>query len=319
MYKIAFISICLFILMSCEDDNKIEQEIAQIDVQINVERVDLAFANASPRDLPKLKQTFPFIFSPQTPDSLWIQQMNDTLQQQLWTEVKREFQDFQSVHNDIKRLFQHLKFYDDTFTEPRIITVTSFVDYRNKVFVSDTIDVIALDTYLGTEHKFYADIPKYVTQNMNKSNIVTDLADAYSEKYIFQSQRKTLLDEMIYFGKKLYFKDVMIPFRSDAEKMEYTPEQLDWAIANESQIWTYFIEREMLYSSDNSLPSRFIADAPFSKFYLELDNESPGRLGQYIGWQIVRAYMENNEVSFLEMLEKEADEIFTKSKFKPRK
>jgi uncharacterized protein YjaZ len=145
------------------------------------------------------------------------------------------------------------------------------------------------------------------------------LATDYAQKYIFQSQRKTLLDEMIYFGKELYFKDMMIPFKTDAEKIGYTQDQLDWAISNESYIWRYFIEKELLYSTDSSLPNRFVAPAPFTKFYLELDSESPGRLGQYIGWQIVRSYMDQNNIEFMDMLQKDAIEIFNEAKFKPRK
>ena len=67
------------------------------------------------------------------------------------------------------------------------------------------------------------------------------------------------------------------------------------------------------------MPSRFIADAPYSKFYLELDNESPGRLGQYIGWQIVRAYANTTNENVLSILEQEPEEIFNKAKFKPKK
>jgi uncharacterized protein YjaZ len=124
---------------------------------------------------------------------------------------------------------------------------------------------------------------------------------------------------MIYFGKQLYFKDRMIPFETDAEKIGYTQEQLDWAISNESYIWRYFIEKELLYSTDNSLPSRFMNPAPFTKFYLELDSESPGRLGQYIGWQIVRSYMEHNDVELMDMLQMDTKDIFDNAKFKPRK
>lgn len=319
MKKIGSIIVILMVFFSCKKESQLEQQIAKIDVEVNVERFDLAFAHATPNDLPKLKGAFPFLFSSRIPDSLWILQMKDTLQQQLEAEVERTFANFNDVQHDIHSLFQHLKYYDKLFTPPRLITVTSNVDYRNKTIVTDTIDIIALDTYLGSEHEFYADIPRYITQNMNRSHIVSDLAGNYASTYMFQSQRKTLLDEMIYFGKQLYFKDVMIPFKSDAEKIGYTKEQLDWALANESQIWSYFIEREMLYSTDNSLPGRFILDAPFSKFYLELDNESPGRLGQYIGWQIVRAYMQKNDVSLMDMLQKDAVEIFNNSKFKPRK
>ena len=80
------------------------------------------------------------------------------------------------------------------------------------------------------------------------------------------------------------------------------------------------MERELLYSTDSKLPGRFINPAPFSKFFLEgIDAASPGRLGQYIGWQIVRAYMLNNEVSLRDMLIMSTEDIFNNSKFKPRK
>ena len=39
---------------------------------------------------------------------------------------------------------------------------------------------------------------------------------------------------------------------------------------------------------------RFIKPLLFSKFYLEIDNQT-GRVGQWLGWQIVRSYMENHE------------------------
>ncbi len=319
MERISLVLVFMVIFFSCKKEDQIEKEISKIDVDFKVERFDMAFANTSEKDLPKLMETFPFFFPQRIPDSTWVKIMNDTLQRELNNEVEKAFSNFDDVHDDIYSLFQHLKHYDKTFSVPRVITVTSDVDYRNKTIVTDTIVIIALDTYLGSGHEFYEDIPRYLTQNMKKSQIVSDLAANYATNYIYQSQRKTLLDEMIYFGKQLYFKDRMIPFKSNAEKIGYTQEQLDWALANESQIWTYFIERELLYSTDNSLPGRFIVDAPFSKFYLELDNESPGRLGQYMGWQIVKSYMNNNDVLMKDMLQKEADEIFKNSKFKPRK
>lgn len=319
MKNIVFFISVLLLVISCKSEDPIEKEIGAIPVDVNVERFDLAFKNAQPEQLPKLKEAYPFMFSERIPDSVWVERMNDTLQQLLASEVEKTFNNFQNVEDDIEGLFQHLKYYDKTFKEPRIITVNSDVDYRNKTIVTDTIVIIALDTYLGANHEFYEGIPKYIIQNMDKSQVVCDLATNYSEKYIFQSQRKTLLDEMIYFGKQLYFKDNMIPFKTDAEKIGYTQAQLDWAMANESYIWQYFVERELLFSTDSSLPARFLAPAPFSKFYLELDNESPGRLGQYIGWQIVKAYMDNNDVSLMDMLQKDADDIFNNSKFKPRK
>ncbi|MEZ4801823.1 MAG: gliding motility lipoprotein GldB [Gelidibacter sp.] len=318
MKKIGFV-VALMVFLSCKNESQVEKEIAQIDVDFKIERFDLAFANTTIEGLPKLKETFPFFFPQTISDSVWELHLKDTLQRHLSSEVEKTFDNFTEVHNDIQSLFRHLKYFDKTFKVPRVITVTSNVDYRNKVIVTDTIDIIALDTYLGPSHEFYSDIPKYIAQNMDKSLIVSDLAASYASNYIFQSERKTLLDEMVYFGKELYFKDMVIPFKTDAEKIEYSPEQMEWAMANESEIWSYFIEKELLYSTDSSLPSRFITNAPFSKFYLELDSESPGRLGQYMGWQIVKSYMDNNDISMQDMLQKDADEIFKNSKFKPRK
>jgi uncharacterized protein YjaZ len=124
---------------------------------------------------------------------------------------------------------------------------------------------------------------------------------------------------MIYQGKQLYLKDLFLPNYSDAEKMGYTPEQITWCQENESYMWRYFIEKEMLYSDDQKLITRFINPAPFSKFYLEIDNESPGQVGAWIGWQMVRSYMENNEVPVPDLLKTDAKEIFLKSKYKPKK
>ena len=319
MKNVGFLIVLMLFFNACKEENQIESEISKIDVDVNIERFDLAFAAAKPSDLPKLKATYPFLFSERINDSIWIERINDSLQQELSNEVKKTFVKFDDVQEGIVSLFQHLKYYDKAFKVPRVITVTSDVDYRNKTIVTDTIVLISLDTYLGPDHHFYEGIQRFLTLKMKRSQIVSDLAANYSEKYIFQAKPKTLLDDMIYYGKELYFKDKMIPSVSDAEKIGYTQEQYDWAQENESEVWRYFIERELLFSTDNSLAGRFIADAPFSKFYLELDAESPDRIGQYIGWQIVRSYMKNNEVGFLDMLRMNADEIFNNSKFKPRK
>ena len=312
----------ILIVLSCKKNSELENNIAKINADISVERFDRLFADATLQDLSNLKKEYPFMFPEKYPDSFWIAKKDDTLQVQLFNEVDKAFHAFNDVEIEMESLFNHLKYYFPEFNLPRVITVTNGVDYRNRVVVTDTIDVIALDNYLGENHEFYVygNIPKYVRANLKKEQLVVDIASAYAKKYTYQSQKRTLLDEMIYSGKLLYFKDVIIPFKTEAERIGYTQEQLDWAIANESYIWRYFVERELLFSTDSKLPGRFINPAPFTKFYLEeIDADSPGRLGQYIGWQIVRAYMQQNDVSLKEMLIKPTQEIFNKTKFKPRK
>ena len=107
--------------------------------------------------------------------------------------------------------------------------------------------------------------------------------------------------------------------KKNHEKIGYTIDQYQWAEANEFYIWQYFVEKELLYDTDKKLVSRFISPAPFSRFNLELDSESPGRVGQYIGWQIVKSYIKNNPTSLSKMLQMDALEIFKNAKFKPKK
>lgn len=313
------IFLCFILFQGCKTDDKVAAEIEKIDVDFTVERFDRIFADAMPEDLGNLKNTFPFLFSKRIPDSVWVNRMNDTLQKQLLTAVDNQFNDFKSTKSALSGLFQHLKYYDKGFNTPRVITLTNDVDYRYPVVVTDTLVLIALDNYLGSDHEFYGNIQSYITATMIEGQIVVDVAEEYAKRNIFPNQKRNFLEEMIYFGKALYFKDKVIPFKTDAEKIGYSQSQLDFAKVNEEMIWTHFVEKEMLFDNDNALVSRFIAEAPFSKFYLDIDNQTPGRLGQYNGWQIVRAYMKNNDVDFMEMMETDPTEIFNKSNYKPAK
>ena len=308
--------ICVF---SCQNSSKVEKEISEIKLDLTIERFDKLFATSAPSDLPSLKQNYPFLFSKRYADSVWIQRMSDPIQKLQNRAVDSVFEDFTRIESEIFNFYQHLKYYNKALKIPRLITVLSDVDYRNKVFVTDTIVLIALDTYLGADHEFYGSFYDYIKQNLNKDQIVSDLAAAYAEQLIYQPKRATFLEEMIYFGKQLYLKDLLIPFKDHNEKIGYSSAQYEWAEDNEFYIWQYFVEKELLYETDRKLLSRFIIAAPFSRFNLELDSESPGRLGQYIGWQIVKSYMQNNETPLLQMLQMEATEIFNNAKFKPKK
>ena len=81
----------------------------------------------------------------------------------------------------------------------------------------------------------------------------------------------------------------------------------------------YFIENELLFSTNPKLPLRFIVPAPFSKFNLSIDNDSPGMIGRWMGWQMVRSYMDKNPVSVSQLLSKSADEIYKNANYKPKK
>ena len=308
---------CLFIL-SCDKKNKVESAVTAIPLEVKVERFDKVFFETPPQDLEKVKKQFPFFFPPGNDNSIWLSKMQDPLWRELYTEVQQKYGDFEPIKQELETLFKHIKYYFPATKTPKVITISSEMDYKNKTIYADSLVVISLELYLGKDHKFYQ-FPNYLKQNFEPRQIAPDVVSSFSARKIPPVLDKDLLSQMIYSGKQLYLKDLLLPDYTDAEKMGYTPEQITWCQENESYMWRYFIEKEMLYSNDQKLISRFINPAPFSKFYLEIDNESPGQVGAWIGWQMVRSYMNNNEVPLVDLLKTNAKEIFMKSKYKPKK
>ncbi|MCM8567864.1 gliding motility lipoprotein GldB [Gramella jeungdoensis] len=306
-------------LISCDKQSETEEKIEKIDADFKVVRFDEKFAEATEETLPELKEQYPFLFPKQYPDSVWVNKLNDSIQQEIETEVAKAFPEFSKETDELHSLFQHVKYYFPDFQVPDVITVTSEVDYKNKAIYTGDYLFVSLDTYLGQNHKFYIGIQEYLKKNFRKEQIVADAAAEIAGNYVPKAKSRTFLSHMLYYGKILYLKDLFIPFKSDAEKIGYTQKEMDWASANEDQIWRYFIENELIFDTDSQLYTRFLYPAPFSKFYLQLDAESPARLGQYIGWNIIRSYMEKNGVSIKTMLNTPAEEIFNKANYKPKK
>lgn len=318
MRKIIFIITLILFITSCDKKSKVKKEVEAIPVALKVERFDKLFFETAPNDLGKLKKEFPFFFPSGTGDSIWLEKMQNPLWRELYGEVQKKYSNFEPVQKELETLFKHIKYNFPKTKTPKVITVISEMDYNNKAIYADSLLIISLELYLGKEHKFYQ-FPKYLKQNFEQKQIMPDVVSSFSINKIASVTDKTLLSQMIYFGKQLYLKDLLLPDYSDADKMGYTPAQIAWCEENESYMWRYLLENEMLYSDDSKLGNRFINPAPFSKFYLEIDNESPGRVGAWIGWQIVRSYVKNNDVPIEKLLKMNAKEIFEKSKYKPKK
>ena len=308
---------CIFFL-SCDKKNSTENAVDKIPLKVEVVRFDKIFFETPAQDLGKIKKKFPYFFPAGNDDKIWINKMQNPQWRELYREVQKKYADFKPVSEDLNSLFKHIKYYFPNTKTPKAITIISEMDYNNKAIYADSLVIISLELYLGKNHKFYQ-FPNYIKQNLEQSQIMPDVVSSFSSHKIAPVLDKNLLSQMIYFGKQLYLKDLLLPDYSDADKMGYTAEQIKWCQENESYMWRYFVEKEMLYSDDQKLLPRFINAAPFSKFYLEIDNDSPGRVGAWIGWQIVRSYMKNNVVSIADLLKTDAKEIFEKSKYKPKK
>ena len=309
--------ICLFIL-SCDKKNKVENAVTAIPLEVKVTRFDKIFFETPPQDLEKVKKEFPYFFPVGVENSVWLSKMQDPLWRELYTEVQKKYGNFDPVKKEVETLFKHIKYYFPKTKTPKVITIISEMDYKSKAIYADSLVVISLELYLGKNHKFYQ-FPDYLKQNFEQRQIAPDIVSSFAGVKIPPVVAKDLLSQMIYNGKQLYLKDLLLPNYTDAEKMGYSPSQITWCQENESYMWRYFIEKEMLYSNDQKLIARFINPAPFSKFYLEIDNDSPGQVGAWIGWQMVRSFVENNDVPLADLLKTNAKEIFVKSKYKPKK
>jgi len=309
-----------FTLFGCDNSGDIEKDISKIPIEVSVIRFDKQFANTSIDSLGSLKEKFPMFFSKRIPDSIWISRMQSPLHQEMADEILKIFPDQTNLVATLGPLFQHIKYYFPRFRVPTTVTLINDVDYQSRVIVaSDTLLLLSLDNYLGADHRYYSDIKRYIVENLKASQIPSDVAKAYAQKYIAPPTKNTFLEQMIYFGKQLYLQELWLPNTSDASKIGYTDKQWQWAEDNQVDMWRYFVEKELLFSTDPGLTPRFISNAPFSKFYLELDNESSPMAGRYLGWKIVRAFMKNNDITPQQLLVFDAEALFKKSKYKPKK
>ncbi len=314
-----YLLFCLLFLGACQKENNVKNDVLNIPVEAKIIRFDQEFMQANPQNFTLLKQKYPYLLSANVADSVWLKKKNDSLFGELFKETQSKFKDVSALQKELTLLFKHIKYYFPNEKPGKVITVLSEVDIMNRAIYADSLSIISLDTYLGKNHKFYVDFDTYTLGDFEPNRIVVDLAENFALQKITPPQERTFISQMVYWGKIMYVKEMLLPETSDALNMNYTEKQLQWMQANEAQVWKFFVESKYLYDNDVKLNARFIQRAPFSKFYLELDRESPGSVGVYIGWQIVRAYMKNNNVTLQELALKDAKTIFDESKYKPKK
>ena len=308
---IIFLIIILFI--SCSDTKVSEQNI------LKIERFEKIFYESDSSSISEVKSKYPFFFPDNFPDEIWINRLNDPIQREIYNEILYKYDDILLLEKRITDFFINSSKAFELTISPRLITVNTDVDYRNRIILTDSILLIGLDNYLGANHRFYEGIPEYIKEDLNPQNIISDIASEYAGKLIPRLDDYTFLDKIINNGKILYYKDICLDDVPDKIKIGYSEKKLKWAIENEYFVWTYFVENNILFNPDNKLNSRFINNAPFSRFYLENDKDTSEMIGKFIGWNIVKSFMKNNDISFKKMTETKPIEIYMRSKYKPKK
>ena len=313
-YHIFFVLSIFF--YSCNNQNNNEN---RKPISLSFERFDLKFYNQSPKVIPKLKKDYSFLFPKQFSDSVWEKRQKDSLQLILQKAVQREFPDLLDIESEITNLFEKIKFQFPQINLSRVIFLTNNVDYQLKTVYADSILLISLDTFLGANNILYEGIPSYIKKELDRKYITSQIVDKFIAYSFPPPNDRTFLAKILYEGKKMYLKDVFLPHLNDNIKIGYTEDEIKWAKNNERFIWQYFVEKQILFKTDSDLMERFIEPAPFSKFYLEIDNESPGKIGVWLGWQIVKSYCgQNPDLTLIELLNLSSKELFNSSKYKPK-
>tara|TARA_B110000037_G_scaffold98293_1_gene115158 strand:+ start:3601 stop:4569 length:969 start_codon:yes stop_codon:yes gene_type:complete len=321
---------CGVFLASCANDSSLESEVKAIETDLKIHRFDLEFGQGNVADFDRLRDKYPFFFPSQTPDSIWKFKLQDTVEKQISREINRVFGDFKTTATELSHLNAHfnqllsqeLGLTQTALQTPEVYalsTLSSGLDIQNRVVVADSMWLIALDHYLGPQHEYYKSFPSYIKQDLDAKYLVSDMSAALMAPFVSGNTNGYFLDKMVIEGKKIFLQTLVWPHATEAQHLKYSEAQYEWAVANEAQVWRYFMEREYLYSTDTSLEYRFLFPAPFSKFQLALDRESSPRIAQFIGLQMAKAYYKKHDKNLQKLLEVSSIDLLKEASYKPKK
>lgn len=325
----------LLIIHSCGPSNPYKVDTNAITVDVKVKRFEqdlfaLKGDSVGVDQVQKLQQKYPVFFPVFVEDIIMVGApgdpampyylnffMHDKQVEEVYPVVEKEFSGFEEERADLNYAFKHYRYYFPERQVPDIVTFYSHFNYP--LVVLDSTVAVPLEKYLGSVYDFYdrLNVPAYKIPAMSKKGITVDcLLGWVNEEFSLMPESKEVIDQMIYHGKLFHTLDYMLPDWHDSLKIGYTGDQVRWCYDNEVEIWRHLVQNQILFSTEPADYAKFIGEGPFTPGFPE---GSPGKIGQWVGWQIVRAYMKNNpQVSLQELLEeKDLKKILNKSGYKP--
>ena len=326
----AYFFISLIVFSSCQSPTKygpIIDESKLNKVEVNIHRYGKVLfeidTNNFIAEVGKIQNEFSLFLGNDidNPDKLapLYQYVTDTQLVAISKYVKEIYPDLGNLEDQLADALARYNYFFSSNFHPTVYSYISDLYYEKPIIINDSVIIIALDVYLGLDYTKYRSLglPYYKIRRMTSDNIVIDvmkeLFNLYIDKHIKQ---KTLVDRMINGGKLMYYLDATLPSIPDSLKIGYTSAQMKWVDVNSSNVWAFLVKNQLFYSPDYKTQSNFIEDGPFTSGF---SNQSPPRLGIWLGWQIVRKYMHNNpDISITDLIEnKDAQEIFNQSGYKP--
>ena len=205
------------------------------------------------------------------------------------------------------------------YPEWEIPTVYLFVSgFNSSVMYYENMMGAGIDMYLGSDYPYYNQVVyNYQKTTMRKECIAGDLLSMYLAYHIaYNSKYNRLLEQMIFRGKQMFLLSQLLPDEPAWEVIGYTKQQWDWCEQYEQAIWNRIMEKRDLFKTESMLINSYMNEGPFTA---EISQESPGRLGLWIGWRIVDSYMRNNEnITIQELInEGDAQKILEQSFYRP--
>lgn len=342
--KFSTVQIYLFFLIlfvsSCQHSTTIKRpNVSNLKFNVTIDRFDTKFSLLKPADILQ-KNTYwqgkyPHFYSDymtkmleigDPADSLYIQEIVTAVLKKkdfvdLSAAVAKRFPNLDRQEKELTEAFRYIKYYYPDYKVPKLIGFIGGFSYQT--ILGEDYFGIGLDMFLGADSEFYPalikSIPMYISRRFTPENIAPRVVETVLRQDLFPQVEGDVntLQHMVYNGKILYAMDVLLEDATDSLKIGYTSKQLAWAKRYQEDIWSWFIQEDLLYSTDYLGIQQYFSEAPFTKELGE-NNESAPKLGSYIGWMMVRKYMEKHpELDIIGLFAVEdAQEILADSKFK---
>ncbi len=243
--------------------------------------------------------------------------ITDPTIKEVYAYEQTKFKDVTPYTAQLTAAFKNYKQLYPTKNIPKIYYMFSGFNYA--VVTTDSVLAIGLDMFLGADCKFYSMLtyPKYKTEMMRPDLIAPDAMRSWiATEFEQKLPKEDLLHFIIQEGKTMYFMDNVFPALHDSSKIAFNTAHMQWLAQNETEVWKYFVNKKLFFNTKYKEIIKYTKEAPFST---GLPRESPGRIGNWMGWQIVRSYMKNNPNITLQdlMTTTDANLILNKSGYKP--
>lgn len=229
---------------------------------------------------------------------------------------KQLFADVSDIQHSLDDAFTRISYLYPDMQVPEIYLFIS--GFNASIYFLEDAIAVGADMYLGSDYEYYNRVVyDYQKQTMRKECIPADVVSAYLFRNLpYTSTKSRLLDQMIYRGKVMYLLSVLFPTLPDYEVMGYTKQQWEWCEKNERAIWHLMMDKRDLFKTESVVLTSYLNEGPFTA---EVSQDSPGRLGTWIGWRIAESYMVHNQDVTLQQLmaEPDAQKILEESFYKP--